>query len=160
MIVTIPILLVSLFFVIRMLLIVMGLYKTPVIRSFEKYGGEENPHYPLFHFLVWLAILFINLWFTVSFLLDLTLMQLWGALLLIVGPYMYNWLLRFAKRHPDVFSAYPHWYHELRGRTSRYERRRIAYMWLHLPWGMRWSYNSHDRAFIQWADLVILATDA
>ncbi len=74
MIVLIPVLLVCLFFTIRMLLIVMGLYKTPVIRSFEKYGGEENTHYPLFHLLVWLVVMSINLWFIVSFLLDLSLM--------------------------------------------------------------------------------------
>ncbi len=159
MIVSIPALLVSLFFMIRMLLIVMGLYKTPVIRSFEKYGGEENTHYPLFHLLVWLIVMSISLWFLVSFLLDLSYMQLLGVVMLIVAPYVYNWLLRFAKRHPDVFSAYPQWYRRLRGRTSRYERRHIAYMWLHLSWGMRWSYNTHDRAFLQWADLVILATD-
>jgi hypothetical protein len=47
---------------------------------------------------------------------------------------------------------------ELVGRTTRAERRRLAYMWLRLPAKLRLIYNSNDRAFMEWADMVILST--
>ena len=37
------------------------------------------------------------------------------------------------RAHPQIFLAFPRWYAELRERTTREERRRIAYMWLCLP---------------------------
>jgi len=53
---------------------------------------------------------------------------------------------------------FPRWYHELRERTTRYERRRIGYMWLHLPLRARLTYNSSDSLFLLWADFVIMGT--
>ncbi len=61
-------------------------------------------------------------------------------------------------QYPDIFLSLPHWYVELRERTTREERRRIAYMWLCLPRSTRLHYNGSDRNFQIWADQVILAT--
>ena len=54
--------------------------------------------------------------------------------------------------------AWPRWIHELREYTTRDERRRIAYNWLRLPLRTRLHYNSDDRAFMLWADLLVLST--
>jgi hypothetical protein len=63
-----------------------------------------------------------------------------------------------AEKYHFMFLPYPRWYHELRERTTRYERRRIGFMWLHLPARARLSYNSSDRWFFIWADFIIMGT--
>jgi hypothetical protein len=80
-----------------------------------------------------------------------------GVIILVAGAAGYHYYTIVAKYH-FMFLKLPRWYHELRDRTSRYERRRIAYMWLHLPLRLRITYNSSDRAFSQWADFVIMGT--
>jgi hypothetical protein len=143
---------------IRALMIMIGAFKDPILARFEEYGPEEHPYLPLVSLMPWLggiitcigfwvhqfgalAFGFIVIGLLISFLTFLT-----------ANNYEFAAKLNFALYH------YPNWYHELRDRTSRYERRRIAYMWLQLPLRTRLSYNSHNHAFLIWVDFVIMAT--
>ncbi len=150
-------------FLIRAVLIISGLHKDPILRSFEKYGGQENFYYPLVQLIVALLL------FTLS--AGLFLFRDWvvrsatsfgiyviAAILVYAAINAHRWLLHFARQHPRMFLLYPHWYTDLRERTTRVERRRLAYMWLRLPWRARIMYNSSEPAFMIWVDLVLLAT--
>jgi hypothetical protein len=76
----------------------------------------------------------------------------------LVGAYFsYRYPHLTGQKH-GLFLNHPRWLFELGERTSRLERRRIAYMWLRLPLRLRLIYNSNDRAFLEWADMVILST--
>jgi hypothetical protein len=150
-------------FLIRSVLIVTGLHKDPILRSFEKYGGQENFYYPLVQLIVALLIF--------SFSVGIVLFRDWvigsmssfgiyvlAALLIYGAINAHRWLMHYAQQHPRWFLLYPHWYTDLRERTTRVERRRLAYMWLRLPWRARTMYNSSEPAFTIWVDLVLLAT--
>ena len=142
----------------RTVLILSGLLKGPILQSFEKYGDNETVYYPLPSLLLWSGILV----FSVGPLIAPGLRS-WSPIVvmgggLLVGAYFAYTNPNFALEHPNIFLIYPRWYFELRERTSRFERRRLAYMWLALPAGLRLAYNGSDRAFNQWADLVIMAT--
>jgi hypothetical protein len=142
----------------RTVLIISGLLKGPILHSFEKYGDAETVYYPLPSLLLWsgLMIFSVGPWLAPG-LRSWTPVVLFGGLLLMAAYFAYS-SPDFPLRHPSIFITFPRWYYDLRERTSRYERRRIAYMWLALPPGMRLAYNGSDRAFNQWADLVIMAT--
>ena len=43
---------VSTFYLVRVVLVIAGWYKSPVLHSFEKYGDEENLYYPLPNLLI------------------------------------------------------------------------------------------------------------
>jgi hypothetical protein len=145
---------VSLIFLCRNVLILTGYYKEPILRTFEKYGDLETIYYPLPALLLWSGLLL----FSLQLALNLPLALDWFGIVLIllsVGAYAKP---QIATRFPQIFMSYPRWYFKLREDTSRYERRRIAYMWLWLPRRLRWAYNNNDQAFQQWTDLVILST--
>jgi hypothetical protein len=151
-------------FLARSSLIIIGLYKDPILHSFEKYGDQENLYYPLVYTLLWLGVFVLSL---MTLVLENRFLDLIGnplifyTVILGLGPLLhivYLWLARYAMRNPDLFLLYPVWYREVRERTSRAERRRLAYMWLCLPWRTRLLYDSSDHAFTVWVDLVILAT--
>ncbi len=151
--------LISLVFLIRTVLIITGLIKGPVLRTFEKYGDEEIIYHPTPSLLMWTGVLLLTISPVMSAALTTTLFSLaWPGLLMIGGAYFLHNHPEVARQYPDIFMIYPRWYHELRSRTSRYERRRIAYKWLWLPARLRLAYNGNDRAFSQWADLIIMAT--
>ncbi len=155
---------ISAFFLFRSTLILMGLYKDPILHSFEKYGDDETFYFPLVQFLIWLPIFVLVLGFWLfeakipaSIKSPVSLYCL--SLMLMTGGFAgYTRLKQFARRHAEWFLVYPRWYGDLRERTNRLERRRISYMWLYLPWKLRLMYNSNDRAFNLWVDLVLLAT--
>ncbi|MCQ3932436.1 MAG: hypothetical protein DPW16_18460 [Chloroflexi bacterium] len=142
-------------FLSRSILITLGLLKGPVLRAFERYGDEEGDYNSLLYLLfwmgmfsvmsgLWLARLSRNVFFPMEFI---------GVVLLIGSS--------FAYRKPHIVERifhYPVWYYELKERTSRSERRRIAYMWLHISRKGKLIYNSSDFAFNQWADLIIVST--
>lgn len=150
--------LVSGWYSLRTVVILAGYFKDPILRRFEKYGDDEDIYYP-----------FPGLLFAMS------IFALTGATLLSQNFFtdFYLWLPGFlllglaaltrdsrdlARRYPSVFQAYPRWLSHLQSYTTRAERRRIAYCWLRLPWRARLTYNSNNRAFFLWADLVIVAT--
>lgn len=142
----------------RLLLITVGWYKDPVLRHFERYMIRDDVYYPIPGLLLWSALV------------------VWSIIALFTSqpPYVYPiclpglLLLGFAYLAYELSDSalvsgsgrltLPRWYADLRERTTREERRRIAYMWLHLPRKARLFYNSHDRAFLLWADFVILGT--
>lgn len=149
---------VSLFFLGRSFLILFGLYKDPILRTFEDYGPEERMYLPGLPLMVWTGVtLFLaGLWITPYSGFVYTLNGLSFGILVLSG-FAYNYYERATKYHFMILKL-PRWYHELREQTTRYERRRIAYMWLHLPARSRLAYNSSDKLFFQWADFVIMAT--
>lgn len=144
----------------RSALILTGFWKDPILRRFEDYGDPEKYYYPLWELMLSTGILLILSREVVGSFMwgGLTPIVYAVGLFAILGSY-------FAYFHPEMFGQRrglllnnPRWLHDLAGRTSRYERRRIAYMWLRLPRRLRITYNSNDRAFREWADMVILST--
>jgi hypothetical protein len=142
----------------RSALIFLGLYKDPILWTFEQYGPDERVPLPLITLLMWVGAFIIGIGFWISTYLPLPfpLVTLGMGMVTIslVGLYYYSVIWR-PYYH---FVRLPRWHHELLERTTRYERRRIAYMWLHLPWRLRLLYNSSDQAFLIWADFVIMGT--
>lgn len=149
---------VSLFFLGRSVLIIMGLYKDPVIKTFEHYGPEEKMYLPLIPLLFWSGVFLFTLGTLLSVYTRLTFPLIALALISIILSAVGYQNTDLAVRWNYGLFKYPHWLHELRERTTRYERRRIAYMWLTLPKRLRLIYNSADRWFFLWADFVIMGT--
>ncbi len=149
---------ISLGFLIRVALIMIGTYKEPVLRTFSEYGPDEKLYMPGQSLVIWVSALSFcgGLWATKLSSLSFTLTTL-GVLLLIVAGCSYTYPKLAQKIHFKILK-YPHWYYDLRERTTRYERRRIGYMWLHLPLRARLSYNSSDAMFLLWADFIIMGT--
>jgi len=142
----------------RSALIVIGLYKDPILWSFEQYGPNERLPLPFVTLLAWIGgfVFMIGLWTSTYLPIPFPLVGLgFGAITLAAACFYY---------YTTIWKSYyrfihlPRWHHELLERTSRYERRRIAYMWLHLPWRLRLLYNSSDQSFFIWADFVIMGT--
>jgi hypothetical protein len=149
---------VSLGFLIRTTLIMVGILKGPILHTFEKYGDTETIYYPLPSLLLWGGVFVVTCAFWLAAPLGSWAAIAMPGILLIGGAYYAYTHPEIAQQYPQIFMSYPRWYFELRERTSRYERRRIAYMWLWLPRRMQMAFNGSDQAFNQWADLVIIAT--
>lgn len=149
---------VCVFFLIRTILIAAGMLKGPLMASFRAYGPVERPYLVGLPLLAWSgAALFMgSLWASRYPSLSFGLGSI-GMLLSFVAVLGYNSYDSAVRWHTRLFQ-YPVWYHDLSERTSRYERRRIAFMWLHLPAKLRLTYSSSDRAFFTWADFVIMGT--
>ena len=145
-------------FLARTILIIVGWYKAPVLRRFEKYGDEENFYYSLPELLGWSGVLIItgNLW--VARVWGVVYPFIFAGVLLVFAAYIAYRFPDYMGRHPSVLLTHPRWLHELLGRTTRQERRRIAYMWLRLPLRLRLIYSSDDQAFMHWVDMVIIST--
>ena len=95
----IPIL-ISLTFLIRIGLILMGLLKGPILRTFEKYGDRENIYYPLPSILLWSGILLISMTAYLSEVAGLFLPTSLPGVLVIVASYL-------AYGHPELAKQYP-----------------------------------------------------
>jgi len=156
MIIIIGVFFASLFFLARVIFVIIGLYKTPVIRSFETYGPEDHVYSPIPELLLWLGILTLSGAPWIAVFAGYHDPISWPGVMLIV-------LWGLTRQHPEWPQHYPsllllpRWYNELRERTNRYERRRIAYMWLRLPPRVRQHMHSNDTAFRLWADFVIMS---
>lgn len=138
--------------IIRDVLVVAGIYKDPVLRQFEIYG-TETVYSPLMTLIFSCSFLFMAL---LIFLAGNTPMIL-GAILVSVLLYLlYQRRIELIEKFPHIFLYYPTWRYRLLWRTSREERRRIAYLWLFLPLRTRMLYNTHDTFFNQWTDMVLL----
>lgn len=149
---------VSIFFLLRSILILLGYYKDPILHQCQDYGPQEKLYLPGLPVLVWGGALIFagGLWAGRFSGLSYSMSCL-GVVMFFMVALGYNYYDKAQTIHFAILK-YPHWYHDLRERTSRYERRRIAYMWLHLPPRLRLAYNSSDRLFFIWADFVILGT--
>lgn len=151
-------LLISIAFLLRIGLILIGMLKGPVLQTFEKYGDAENVYYPLPSILLWAGIFILSMTGILADRAGIFLPTVPFGIFLLIAAYLAYTHPELPRHYPRIFMSYPRWYFELRERTSRYERRRLAYMWLWLPRRLRLIYNGSDAAFNQWADLVILAT--
>jgi hypothetical protein len=142
----------------RSALIVFGLYKDPILWSFEQYGPDERLPLPLATLLIWIGAFIVALgaWMSTYFPLPMPLVG-FGVAIIVMGGLCFYGYTNVWKWYYRVIRL-PRWHHELLSRTTRYERRRIAYMWLHLPWRLRLLYNSSDSSFFIWADFVIMGT--
>ena len=148
----------SIIFLVRATLILVGYLKDPILRTFSEYGPREKLYMPGQQLLLWGGVLSFcaGLWAAPYQGLSATLTT-FGILMGVVVAIGYTYAEQAEKIHLKILK-YPLWYHDLRERTTRYERRRIAYMWLHLPWRLRLLYNSSDSSFFIWADFVIMGT--
>ncbi|HLU08337.1 MAG TPA: hypothetical protein VK003_01615 [Oceanobacillus sp.] len=151
-------LLASLFFLGRLVLILGGVYKDPVLRVSERYAVEDDLYYVLPGILLWMGVMLFSGGLILMLLTGMRFPVYLLGVALMVLAYVAEEHPEIAKEYPRLLLSYPRWYAELRQNTTREERRRIAYMWLWLPARMRLYYNSHDRAFHQWADLIIIST--
>lgn len=149
---------ISLIFLTRTILIFTGHLKEPVIALFQKYGEREIPYLPLLPLLAWSGIFLIGLGGWASISLGVTASSAGMGIALVLTAFLgYQYIPSVTDFHRR-YLRYPRWYYHLLERTTRYERRRIAYMWLRLPWRMRLTYNSDTRLFFLWADFVIMGT--
>ncbi len=150
--------LICILFLARSALILMGYLKSPIIHAFERYGETEPLYLPVVPLLFWAGMLSIALgaWAPGYLQLSFPLIGL-GLLSILFAVFSYQNYETTIRWHYRFFRL-PRWYHELRDRTTRYERRRIAYAWLRMPWRAQLIYNSDDRAFFIWADYIIMGT--
>ncbi|MBZ0281721.1 MAG: hypothetical protein K8L97_13365 [Anaerolineae bacterium] len=148
----------SVIFFIRSLMVMIGFFKEPILQAFREYGPMEKPYLPMLPLMAWTGMMFFSagIWLGRSTNLSFAI-TLMGVMMMIATGFAYN-NYAVATRYHFLFLKLPAWYHELLERTTRYERRRIGYMWLHLPLRMRLTYNSSDFLFLQWADFVIMGT--
>jgi hypothetical protein len=158
MVVALILTLISAGFLIVVVLIAAGLYKDPVLRQFERYAELDDSFHllPLLLLGMGMFAIFGGILFSATVAPRYPPMIL-GALFLLLA-YVAREQRHKLNAYPELFLAMPRWYAELRSRTTREERRRIAYMWLCLPRSMRLHLNGSDRHFLLWADMVILAT--
>jgi hypothetical protein len=145
-------------YIARSVLILIGVYKDPILRQFEKYGDDESIYYPIPFLLLAMSIFAFTLAELVSRNIRSGFLLWLPGILLLVGAVLLYERRDIAERYPQIFLAFPRWYHQLREDTNRLERRRIAYMWLRLPWRTQLIYNSNSTAFLVWADLIVMGT--
>lgn len=138
---------------IRAMLILSGIYKDPVLRSFETYG-EEVLYSPTLHFLLWIIL---GLIFGMAMLFKSSFLGGFAYLMAILSINAYTRFPIWASRYPRPLLALPRWSAQLHTSTTREERRRIAYLWLRLPRGLRTHYNTNQIAFGNWIDLVLIS---
>jgi len=147
--------LVASFFLIRIILVIAGFLKGPVLKASHRYGDQETFYEALPQFLFWLGAWTANASILVTAIIPS------GFLVLQVFSFILFASALITRAYPNIglrYFRYPRWYFELMEETTRYERRRIAYMWLNLPPRLRYIYNANNTAFRQWADMVILST--
>jgi hypothetical protein len=158
MIIFLSLFLISLFAIVRIGLIITGMLKGPVLEAYEVYGEEEPFYYPWAWLVFWIA--WIVIWGGVIVNRDLgknTITNYIGLFLLFI-----SWLIYLSKEYVrknfTFLPPIPFWYAKLCENTTRYERRRIAYMWLRLPLRTRLLYSASDHFFFLWVDLVVMAS--
>ncbi len=145
-------------YLISLILIAVGLYKDPILHHFERYAEADDAFYLLPRLLLASGLFALagGFLFTATLAPRFPAFLIGGILLLLA--YVAREYRRYMLAYSQIFLSFPHWYAELRERTTREERRRIAYMWLCLPRPMRSHLSGSDRHFLVWADQVILAT--
>lgn len=143
---------VSLFMSLRAALVVAGLYKDPVLASFEIYG-EEKIYSPLLWLFIWGVL---TAYLSLFLFLDAPIVFTLGLVTSLPLSMLRGYAEELVDARAKFFRRFPKWYHTLAARTSREERRRIAYLWLRLPARTRSLYNARHERFDQWVDLVLM----
>lgn len=151
-------LILSLVMLLRLALMVTGKFKDPMLAQFERYGGNELKFSLFPDLLLWgaLALIFGHLALKPVILLPHGMMVLGG--LLLYFRLIYPLMGQSIREDLEALSPRPLWYRRLLEYTAREERRQLAYMWLRLPRRTRLIFNVNDRAFYQWADLIVVST--
>jgi hypothetical protein len=143
------------YFFARTILVILGRLKSPLLHTFEPYTDTPPMYNSLRNIAIWLTILLFGI---VSCLADFMRVPF-----MLVIPIVLAAIIAFAaeanaaaiyERVPCLMPL-PGWYRELMARTTKLERRHLAYRWLALPSRARAHYNYNDKAFRLWADLVI-----
>jgi hypothetical protein len=149
-------LLLSAAYLIRISLILCGLLKSHILSRLEFSGASCDANYPL-RLLGWLGLFVLCLGILLQRISGTTFPAYLPGLVILLLRFAAQRAFGLASRSPGLFSALPRWYAELCDRTTRDERRRIAYMWLKLPRRTRLYYEWHTEAFMHWIDLVIVS---
>lgn len=149
----------SMIYLVREALIISGYLKDPILRRFEKYGDDERVYYPIPGILIAAGffVLGISQW-AEPYLRNVLCMPFGPALLLFTAAFFAERQRERIYQNPGFLTRFPRWQYVLREYTTREERRRIAFHWLELPFRTRLLLNSSDRAFLNWADLIVLTT--
>jgi hypothetical protein len=139
--------------IIRDILVVTGVYKDPILRRFEIYGNDEDTYSPVITLVLACYLLILLLLIVLAGRTPLMILVAlsWSPLYIF-----YQYREKLIEKFPQIFLYYPTWHYRLLWRTSREERRRIAYLWLFLPLRTRMLYSTHDAFFHQWTDMVLL----
>ncbi|MBE2184123.1 MAG: hypothetical protein IAE89_11900 [Anaerolineae bacterium] len=142
----------------RMMILISGHWKGPILRTCEPYAPEEPIFDPIPSILFWAGslILTISTGLTVFARIEAPIYII-GALLMIIGFWI-GQREREGRLRIMEWLPLPAWYKTLKERTTREERRHIAYMWLNLPESTRAHFNDSDMAFAKWVDLMIMST--
>lgn len=157
-----PVLLYVILKLTQTMLVMAGRNKDQLLGYWQLYGREVVYH-PILSLLSWSACFVLVLHFIpirstlVRFSQVSLILSLFAAIVFPViqlTHWHYGWLNPVLRRLPRL----PSWYTEIIHRTSRYERRRIAYMWLRLPPQLRTVFNGRDQSFLDWADFVIMGS--
>lgn len=158
MIVWIIILCVSFAYFAYNLMIAVGWLKAPILHRFERYGLGDDA----FTVLPALFLSFVLIMLSATSVITEGVFRTPMYALFVPLLYVLAWVMyrapHLARKYPHVFLIVPRWYVDLRERTTREERRRIAYRWLALPRRTRQALSSNDYAFRVWADMVIIGT--
>jgi hypothetical protein len=147
-------------YLLRMVMILAGWLKSPVLRRFERYTAFDDAFYPLPALLTASGAFVLCVGVLMREVAGTDYPAHTPGLVVLFLAFIAYRSFETAKRFPHVFLALPRWYVDLRERTNRTERRRIAYLWLMLPAGVRRYYEWQTPAFNQWVDLVIVSTSA
>lgn len=136
-------------------LVVLGVLKGPVLHIFERYGDEEEFYDSLTRLALGLGVFSLasGIGLGRNFPRAFLPLEAMGVITLVATVIFYRTSATTRK-----YFRYPIWYFELLERSSRSERRRIAFMWLNLSRKGKLIFNSSDHAFNQWADLIIVST--
>ena len=147
-----PVLIVGLIGEFRLLMMMLGTLKGPMLTLFEKYGGEESFFNPIPWFVIWAGVILIGL----GGLFSLSMLTSIVGWLIIATGYILTTLPPNVQHYMQTIAPRPRWYIRLCRMTVREERRMVAYRWLWLSPRTRAVLNVNDRAFFHWVDLIVL----
>lgn len=147
----------------RYLLIMGGMYKGPILQNFERYGGTERHYFPIEQMLFFFGIIVISGGSLLQKIATYNIHSTAIGIVILVSSWVITYFRYLAttetrQSFTNSLPTFPNWYARLENTTSRVERRRIAYMWLRLPFRTRMLYNVNDRLFFIWAELVIISS--
>ncbi len=145
-------------YLVRIILIGLGLYKDPILHHFERYAEFDDSFHLLPELLVGMGLFALFGGFLFSAAVAPRFPPMLLGLIFLLAAYVARERRSDLNAYPQIFLAFPRWYVDLRERTTREERRRLAYMWLCLPRKMRLHLDGSDHHFQLWADQVIIAT--
>jgi hypothetical protein len=153
-----PVMIICGIYLVRLGLILAGMYKDPILATFERYGDQDPFFYPLPGVLLALGGLIISTGFTLRPVLDWTPITIPLGIIFVLISGLATQMRDRVYEQQQHLPVLPRWYARLYNDTNRPERRRIAYMWLRLPLRTRLLYNVSNRFFFLWVDLVLAAT--